>query len=101
MKVGKLEKVVFFRKQGCIPHILKQMNQTIFLKLKLEIQDVLKFDSSESCKGKKERQAWQDSAALKITKIQNFKFRKLIWFISIFEDMKNASLLSEEKLPLV
>ena len=45
MKVGKLEKVFFFRKQECIPHILKQMNQTIFLKLKLEIQDVLKFDN--------------------------------------------------------
>ena len=66
MKVGRLEKLrtIFFSKQGWIPHIPKQMNQIIFLKLALEIQDVLKFDSSDASKGKKERQAWQASAAL-------------------------------------
>jgi hypothetical protein len=61
--------------------------------MKLEIPNVLFFDSSAACKAKKERQA-PKSLKFKIS-------RKIIWFRSIFEDMKNASLLSEEKLPLV
>jgi hypothetical protein len=56
----------------------------------------LMLDSSDACKEKKEHQAWQASTVLKITKIQNIKFRKLISFISIFEDMKNAQQFSEK-----
>ena len=37
----------------------------------LEIEDVFKFDSLEACKGKKA------STALKLPKIQIFKFRKI------------------------
>ena len=54
------------------------------------------FISWTACKGKKGHQAWQASTVLKITKIQNIKFRKLIWFLSIFEDMKNAQQFSEK-----
>ena len=38
----------------------------------LEIEDVLKFESLEACKG----HLWLARAALKITKIQIFSFRK-------------------------
>ena len=61
-----------------------------------EIENVLKFDSSEACKGKKAGLGrvvgLQDDAALKITKTQNFMFRNII----LFEDMTNASVLSEK-----
>ena len=37
---------------------------------------------------------WQDNAALKITKISNFKLRNIIWD-HVIEDMTNVLVLSE------
>ena len=54
-------------------------------KISLEIEDVLKFDSSD--------EAFKPIAGLKITKIQNY-------LIHMFEDMTNASILPEKKVSL-
>ena len=59
----------------------------------LDIEFVLKFESLEDFKGRKVSLA---RAALKITKIQNFKLRK-VKYSSVWRYDKNIPLLSKKK----
>ena len=62
----------------------------------LEIEDVLDFEGLEACKGQ-EGHIWLARAALKITKIQIFKVRK-VKCSSVWRYAK-TSILSDKNIP--
>ena len=65
----------------------------------LEIEDVLKCESLEPCKGKKATFGWLAKAALKITKIQIFSSG--MNNVCLFEVITKASVSSDKNVPLM
>ena len=62
------------------------------------IEDILKFESLEACKGKRDTFGYLARVALKITKIQIFSFREEN--VHLFGVMIKTLVLSDKNVPL-